>query len=169
MLNFFFSITKVFLSIFCTKKSLICEIALLKKEIEILKRKNGGKRVVTNHFDRLFIVGLNKILSIKDYISIVKPETVLRWQRDIIRRLWTFKNYCKKRGRKTVGKDIQNLILNIKNENLLWGAKRIQGELIKLNIFLDTKTIRNIINNFRRGGKIVRSLHWRKFLKMQIN
>ena len=78
MLNFFFSISKLFLSIFRTKKHLICEIALLKKEIEILKRKNAGKRVVTNHFDRLFIVGLNKILSIKNYISIVRPETVLR-------------------------------------------------------------------------------------------
>ena len=169
MLNFFLSIIKLFLSIFRAKKSLICEIALLKKELEILKRKSAGKRVVTNHFDRLFIIILNKATNIKDHISIVKPETVLRWQRDLIRRLWTFRNYSKKRGRKTVGKDIQNLILGIKNENLLWGAKRIQGELIKLNIFLDTKTIRNIINNFRRDGKIVKSLHWRKFLKMQIN
>ena len=169
MLNFFFSITKLFLSIFRSKKSLTCEIALLKKEIEILKRKNAGKKVVTNHFDRLFIVGLNKILSIKDYISIVKPETVLRWQRDIIRKLWTFKTLYKKRGRKSVDRDIQNLILEIKNENILWGAKRIQGELMKLNIFLDTKTIGEIIKKFRRNGKIIKSLHWRKFLKMQIN
>ena len=119
MINFFYSITKLLLSIFRSKKYLICEIALLKKEIEILKRKNAVKRVVTNHFDRLFIIGLNKVLSIKDYISIVKPETVLRWQRNIIRKLWTFKNLYKRRGRKPINKDIQSLILTIKNENIL--------------------------------------------------
>ena len=80
MLNFFFSITKLFLSFFQLKKTLICEIALLKKEIEILKRRNNKKRIVTNHFDRLF-VGLNKIISIKEYISIVKPETVLQGEK----------------------------------------------------------------------------------------
>jgi transposase InsO family protein len=112
---------------------------------------------------------LNKIISIKELISIVEPETVLRWQRDIIKRLWTFKKNMKKRGRKPVDKNIQNLILRIKNENLLWGVKRIQGELVKLNIFLDTKTIRKIINKFRRDGKIKKSLHWKKFLKMQVD
>jgi len=30
----------------------------------------------------------------------------------------------------------------MKNDNLLWGVKRIQGELLKLDISLSTKTIR---------------------------
>jgi len=36
----------------------------------------------------------------------------------------------------------------LKNENLTWGAKRISGELLKLNIDLDTKTIRNILSEY---------------------
>ncbi len=55
----------------------------------------------------------------------------------------------------------------MKNENITWGAKRIRGELLKLNIDLDTKTIRNILKIFRRKGKIKKSLEWKKFLKMQ--
>lgn len=55
MINFFISIIKLFLSTFKSKNMLICENALLKKEIEILRRKISGKRVFTSHFDRLFI------------------------------------------------------------------------------------------------------------------
>jgi hypothetical protein len=66
------------LLIFKSKRNLVCEVALLKKEIEILKRKRK-KRTITNHFDRLFFVVLNRIAYIKNRISIVKPETVLKW------------------------------------------------------------------------------------------
>jgi hypothetical protein len=141
MINLIVAFTNIFLSIFKSKKSLICEIALLKKEIEILKRKRK-KRALTNHFDRLFFVFLNKITNIKDHITIVKPETVLRWQkRNIIKRFWTYKSSGKNKGRKATSKDIRNLILSIKNDNILWGVKKIQGELLKLDIHLDTKTI----------------------------
>ena len=123
MIKFIISFSNIFLSIYKSKKSLICEIALLKKEIEILKRKRK-KRVLTNHFDRLFFVILNKITNIKDYISIVKPETVLRWQRNIIKQFWTNKSSGKKKGRKITSKDIRNIILSIKNDNILWGVKK---------------------------------------------
>ncbi len=56
----------------------------------------------------------------------------------------------------------------MKNDNLLWGVKRIQGELLKLDISLSTKTIRKILQDFRRRGKIRRSLTWKKFLTAQI-
>jgi hypothetical protein len=51
----------------------------------------------------------------------------------------------------------------MKNENLYWGYKNIQEELLKIGISLDTKTIRNIIAVYRRKGKINKSLTWRKF------
>jgi hypothetical protein len=82
MFNLLCSFIKKILSIFKTKRFLIFEIAMLKKEIEILKRKRK-KKVNTNCFDRLFFVILHKIANIKDRITIVKPETVLQWQRMI--------------------------------------------------------------------------------------
>ncbi|MGD9202139.1 MAG: integrase core domain-containing protein [Chitinispirillia bacterium] len=168
MINFLYSIIKIILLIVKPKRKVICEIALLKKEIEILRRKRK-KRINTNQFDRLFFLILNRIASIKNHISIVKPETVLKWQRMIIKRFWTFNRSGKKRGRKTTPKEIQNLILIIKNDNILWGVKKIQGELIKLNIYLDTKTIWSILRNFRSKGKIKRYLNWKKFLEMHIS
>ena len=41
----------------------------------------------------------------------------------------------------------------MKNSNLYLGYKRIQGELLKLGIELDKKTIWNILHDFRRKGK----------------
>ena len=168
MINLLCSLIKIILCIFKSKRILVCEIALLKKEIEILKRKRK-KGIKTNCFDRLFFVILNKIGNIKEHISIVKPETLLQWQRMIIKRFWTYNSSGKKRGRKPVGKEIKNLILTIKNDNILWGVKRIQGELRKLDIYLDTKTIWNILRNFRRKGKIKNYLNWKKFLKIHID
>jgi hypothetical protein len=63
MINFICSFTKIILGIFKSKRFLICEIAMLKKEIEILKRKHK-KKIITNHFDRLFFIILNKMANI---------------------------------------------------------------------------------------------------------
>jgi len=56
----------------------------------------------------------------------------------------------------------------MKNKNVYWGYKRIQGELLKLGIELDKKTIWNILYDFRRRGKVKRGVTWRQFLKSHI-
>ena len=149
-------------------KELIVQIQLHKKEIEILLRRNQKKRLKLHHFDRVIFSVLNTISNIKDAISIVKPETVLRWQNQLIKRFWTYKT-INRVGRPPVKSEIKQLILRIKNDNLYWGYKKIQGELLKLGITLDQKTIQNILADFRRKGKIKKSLSWKKFLKQQIN
>ena len=111
---------------------------------------------------------LDKIGNIKESISIVKPATVLRWQRELIKKFWTFKTKNRV-GRPPVPNDTKQLILGMKNDNLYWGNKKIQGELLKLGIALDEKTIRNILADFRQRGKIKKSLTWKKFLKIQIH
>ena len=50
----------------------------------------------------------------------------------------------------------------------MWGVRKIQGELRKLGIIIDHKTIWNILRTFRRKGKIKINLNWKKFLKMHI-
>ena len=156
---------KLFFKLFLSRKHLVLKITVLEKENEILKRRLEGKRIVTNLTDRRFFVLLNKIMSIRNYITIVKPATVLRWQRMIIRRLWTFKYGPGVKGRKPIESDIRNLILSIKNDNPFWGVKRIQGELLKLGIALGSKTIWKIIRNFRKCGKIKTGLTLEQILK----
>jgi putative transposase len=163
LLTFLFS---TILSLFKSKKDLIVQIILQRKEIEILLRKNQKKRLKFHHSDRIILSILNRISNIKESISIVKPETVLKWQRQLIKHFWTFisENHA---GRPPVDKEIKQLILSMKNDNLYWGYKKIQGELLKLGVSLDQKTIRNILAVYRRQGKINQSLTWRQFLRQQ--
>lgn len=168
MVRFFASLLRFFLKAFRSKRTLLSENALLKKENEILLRRIGKKRIHFSFYDKLFLVVLNRAADINDRLTVVKPETVLSWQRILLKRFWTFEHPPANRGRKPVDTDIKNLILSMKNENLLWGVKRIQGELLKLDISLSTKTIRKILQDFRRRGRIRRSLTWKKFLETQI-
>jgi hypothetical protein len=149
MVAFFSTLLRLFFHVFQSKRTIISEIALLKKENEILLRRFGKKRVQFGFFDKFFLVVLNRAADIKRQLTLVKPETVLSWQRTLIKRFWTFEHSPAKRGRKPVATDIKNLILSMKNDNLLWGVKRIQGELLKLDISLSTKTIRK---SFRPSG-----------------
>jgi hypothetical protein len=151
-----------------SKKELIIQICLHKKELEILKRQNQRKRLNIQYSDRLIFSIFNRIGNIKDILTIVKPETVLLWQKQIIKRYWTHK-FKNRAGRPPVKKEIKQIILNMKNDNLNWGYKKIQGELLKIVIKLDQMTIRNILYDFRRKGKVNKSLTWKKFLKLQIH
>jgi putative transposase len=168
MIAFFATLLRVFLQAFRSKGNILTENAVLKKENEILQRKMGKKRVQFGFYDKVFLVVLSRTGDIKHRLTLVKPETVLSWQRTLINRFWTFEHSPAKRGRKAVDADIKKLILSMKNYNLLWVVKRIQGELLKLDISLSTKTIRKILQGFRRRGKIRKSLTWKRFLETQI-
>jgi len=167
MVAFFSTLLRLFFQVFRSRRTILSEFALIKKENEILLRKIGKKRAHFNFYDKLFLVVLNRAADIKGRVTLVKPETVLSWQRTLMKRFWTFEHPPAKRGRKPVDTDIKNIILSMKNDNLLWGVKRIQGELLKLDISLSTKTIRKILQGFRRRGKIRNSLTWKKFLETQ--
>ena len=139
---------------------------LLKKENEIMKRhlNLNGKRITSNHKDR-FCLSLIAVLSKRaiNHLTIVKPETLLEWQRRFIRKRWTFMQ--KKRGRKPISAANRQLILEMKTDNPLWGSRRIADELKKLNIEIHHTTVNKIIQTFRREGKIQPNGSWRKFLK----
>ena len=124
MVHFFASLFRVFLQASRSKRTLLCENALLKKENEILLRRIGKKRVHFSFYDKLVLVVLKRATGIKDRLTLVKPETVLSWQRTLMKRFWTFKRSPAKRGRKPVGADVKKLILSMKNDNVLWGVKR---------------------------------------------
>jgi transposase InsO family protein len=149
-----------------SRKDLLIQITVLQKEVEILKRSNGQNRLRIKKADRVILAILNSISHIKEKLTIVKPETVLRWQKELIKSFWTFKRK-KQPGRPSISHEIRQLILAMKNDNLYWGLKKIQGELLKLGIHVDKKTIRNILNGYRRKGKVKQSLTWKQFLNVQ--
>ena len=114
-----FSLLAFLIRIICTlfksKKELIIQLHVYKKELEILKRLNQKKRIKIKHYDRVIFSILNRIASIKDIISIVKPETVILWQKQLIKRFWTYKT-TNRGGRPVVEDEIKQLILSMYRE-----------------------------------------------------
>ena len=57
----------------------------------------------------------------------------------------------------------------MKNNCIHMRAGKIQGELLKLGIVLSRSTIRRIIAEFRKKGKIKSALTWKKFIKSNLD
>ena len=115
MFQFFLNIVQVFFSIFIKRrKDIILTIMLLKKENQILKHHLDlkNKKIYTNSKDR-FSISLIGCLSRRaiNHLSIVKPKTLLNWQRKSISKRWTHK--YKRKGRPQIKKSTKDLILDM--------------------------------------------------------
>jgi hypothetical protein len=67
-------------------------------------------------------------------VSIIRPATVLGWQRKGIGLFWNCKIRHGKPRRPAVPKEVRRLIRMLSRDNPLWGAPHIHGELLKLGI-----------------------------------
>jgi putative transposase len=152
-----------------TRKDLFLTIAVVKKENEILKRNISfqKRRIRLQKQDRVFLTISSRLSQLaRGAVSIVQPETLLAWYRRLSRRFWTFPS--KQPGRPRTPMEIRELVLKMKNENILWGNGKIQGELLKLGIELDRRTIARIIADFRVKGRIQNGITWSKFIKSHV-
>src|SRR6266481_5065355 len=73
--------------------------------------------------------------SILKVVTIIEPETLVRWHRAGFRRYWRWKSRSRG-GRPQIEIELRALIRQMSMENLLWGAPRIHGELLKLGFEL---------------------------------
>jgi len=65
------------------------------------------------------------------FLSLLSPQTILSAWKKLVSKHWAHKH---KPGRKPLAKSIKALILKMKKENPLWGARRIRDELKKISI-----------------------------------
>src|SRR5664280_197804 len=121
----------VLASPFKSKSRLEAENAALRHQLIVLRRKVRGRAQLTNS-DRWFFVQLYRgFPSILRVVTIIEPETLVRWHRAGFRRYWRWKSRSRG-GRPQIEIALRTLIRQMSMENLLWGAPRIHGELLKL-------------------------------------
>jgi len=87
---------------------------------------------------------------------IFKPETVLRWHRELVQRKWTFSRKATP-GRPTIASELVTSILRLAKENPRWGYDKTQGELLKLGHGLSATSVRNILKRHRINPALERS------------
>jgi len=142
------------------KSRLEAENAALRHQLVVLQRKVRGRIEFTNG-DRLFFILLYRLFpSILKAMAIVRPETVVRWHRAGFRRYWRW-NSRGRGGRPPISAELRALIRRMSVENVLWGAPRIQGELLKLGFAVAQSTVaRYMAKNDDPSGQ-----SWSTFLR----
>src|SRR5476651_1260864 len=150
----------VLASAFKSKRRLEAENAVLRHQLIVLQRKVRGRANLTNN-DRWFLVQMYRWFpSILKVVTIIEPETLVRWHRVGFRRYWRWKSRSRG-GRPQIDVELRTLIRQMGMENLLWGAPRIHGELLKLGFEVAQSTVATYMVK-RRGPP---SQGWRAFLR----
>lgn len=98
-------------------------------------------------------------------VTIVKPETILAWQRRLEWQKWDYSSRPqRKSGRPRTPGNIESIVCRLARENT-WGYLRIQGELLKLDIPLSKGCIADILRrNSLPPSPERQGLTWREFL-----
>ena len=157
LLGFFLAL---FLLPFKSKSRLEAENAALRRQLIVLQRKVRGRVHFTNS-DRLFFIQLYRWFpSVLKVITIMRPETIVRWHRAGFRRYWRWKSRSLG-GRPQIEADLRALIRRMSIDNPLWGAPRIHGELLKLGFEVAQSSVAKYM--VKRHGPP--SPGWRTFLR----
>jgi len=77
-------------------------------------------------------------------IRIFKPETVIAWHRELVRRKWAQKP-VNQGGRPAISEELSDLIAQLAKEYTRWGYGKIAGELQKLGYEVSESTVRNVL------------------------
>jgi transposase InsO family protein len=148
----------LFASPFKSKCRLEAENAALRHQLIVLRRVVRGRVQLTNG-DRLLLVQLYRWFpSVLQAITIIRPETLLRWHRSGFRRYWPSRSLG---GRPKIAPDLRALIRRMSADNPLWGAPRIHGELLKLGFEVAQSSVAKYM--VKRCGPPPQG--WRTFLR----
>lgn len=146
-------------------------VRFLKAQVEILRRKLGGNRVIPSLDDRARLVAIGQELDhdVADVIGIVTPRTYCRWVREL-------REGRRPRpvGRPRIVRNMRELVIRLARENAGWGYGRIVGELRKLRLRIGRSSVRRILKDegltpspVRRGG--AGETTWQKFIQLHLN
>jgi len=141
-------------------------IAFLREENRTLKAQLSGRQLQLNDEQRRRLAVLGQRLGravLREVATLVTPDTILRWHRELIARKWT---YARRRsGRPGVLAEIRRLVLRMATENPSWGYTRIQGALKNVGHRVARSTIASILKAEGIPPSREPPSSWRTFLR----
>ena len=141
--------------------ALAAENLFLRKQLALYQERKV-KRRATSVAVRWTMTALSRLFAWRDALVIVKPDTLLSWQREAFRVFWRWKS--RPSGRPALPKNIRTLIRKMDRENPTWGEERIADELmLKLGIHVSPRTVAKYLDMDRPRG--VSNQHWKTFIQ----
>jgi hypothetical protein len=124
-------------------------IEYLQAENRMLRERLGGRRIVFTDAERRKLAEKARALGrkgLRELGTIVTPDTLLRWHRELVARKWTFVER-RRPGRPRTREELAALVVRMARENRSWGYTRIQGAMANLGHKLGRGTIRSILKD----------------------
>src|SRR5258706_7520214 len=147
------------------------EILVLRHEIAVLQRQLGTQKPQFDPSDRALLAALLHRLPmemLKGLRLLVRPDTVLRWHRDLIARRHAAGSRPRRPGRPRTVRSIRALVLRLARENPSWGYRRLHGELLVLGVKVAPSTVWEILREAGIDPAPDRSSStWADFLRSQ--
>ena len=147
---------------FRSRAQLAAENLFLRKQLACyIERQVRPLR--TNNASRIALVLLSGFVDWRQLLTIVQPDTLVRWHRDLFRLFWRLKS--RQRGRPRIPIEVRRLIAEMATHNRTWGEERIAAELrVKLGLTVSPRTVRRYMPSRPRprGGRSAQS--WAVFL-----
>src|SRR5436190_5895091 len=126
--------------LFKSPRRLEVENLFLRHQLNVALRR-APQRVRLRAGDRALMVWMTRMWpSLLGLTRVVQPATILRWHRCGFRAYWRWKSRARP-GRPRVDRELRDLIRRMSEENPLWGAPRIHGELLKLGFKVAESTV----------------------------
>jgi putative transposase len=147
------------------RRSKELEILVLRHELAMLRRQ--ARQPKLTRADRALLAALSRSLPRVAWAGLsVKPETLLRWHRQLVARRWTYAHRAP--GRPPLELSLRALILRLARENPHWGYRRIVGELKGSGITVSATSVRKVLleEGLQPGPQRSHS-SWRVFLPAQ--
>src|SRR2546422_1897457 len=146
--------------LFKSRRRLEVENLFLRHQLNVVLRR-APQRVRIRAGDRALMVWMTRMWpSLLGLTRVVQPATILRWHRCGFRAYWRWKSRARP-GRPRVDRELRDLIRRMSEENPLWGAPRIHGELLKLGFKVAEWTVSKYMMRHRGPP----SQTWRTFLR----
>ena len=118
-------------------------------QTKALLESQGKKRILLNDDQRRMLAVKGKALgrkALSELTTIVTPDTILRWHRELVAQKWDYTDRRKKKpGRPAISDEVKQLVLRMAKENPDWGYDRIQGALANLGHEISDQTVGNIL------------------------
>jgi putative transposase len=139
-------------------------------EIAALLQTCGKKRIwLTDEQRRLLAVQGHALgrKTLLELTTIVTPDTILRWHRELVARKWDHSDQRKAVGRPRLRQVVVDLILRFARDNPTWGYDRIQGALANVGYGISDTTVGNVLKSHGTEPAPDRRWQttWKTFLK----
>ena len=146
----------------CAPAQLAAENLFLRKQLALYVERKVRPKRATNA-TRVALVLLSQVVAWRELLTIVRPDTFVRWHRDLHGLFWRAKS--RPRGRPPIPVALQSLIADMARANRNWGEERITAELrLKLGLTVSPRTVRRYMPRHPRGRGRQPSQSWTTFI-----